>query len=49
MLTTTSFGKANSWVIPNSEWRTQFWIDYEETYYSTYVDFDTMTWAETLW
>lgn len=51
MSNTASFGVSNAWIIPNSEWRTWFKItvDGVDYSYTTYVDFDTLTWKETFW
>lgn len=44
-----SFGKENTWMIPNQEWKTEFKIEGSENLiYSTYVDIETMTWMEVL-
>ena len=49
MHTTTSFGKENVWKLPNSMWKTEFKIEgSDDLIYSTYVDFETMTWMEVL-
>ena len=49
MMVTKSFGKSNSWVIPDSEWRIRFHIAKNDHEYATYVDFDTSMWKEGLW
>lgn len=49
MLVTHSFGESNVWIVPDSEWRVQYYIAYNENTYATYVDFETSTWKEGLW
>ena len=48
-MTTYSFGSWNQWIIPGSDFRTQFWIKNSDTVYATYVDVENMKWCEGLW
>jgi hypothetical protein len=39
----TSLHEANDWTYPNSELKTQIYIDNRGTYYRTFIDLHTMT------
>ena len=39
----TSLGEKNDWAFPDSEIKTQIYIDKDGTYYRTYVDLNSMT------
>lgn len=47
MRASTSFGEFNQWPIAGAEVKFEFWINHDDTYYTTYINFDEMVWTET--
>ena len=46
----TSFNAAeSSWQLAGADVRSQFWIDIDKTYYTTYIDYDDLTLIGTFW
>lgn len=46
----TSFNAAeSSWKLAGADVRSQFWIDINKTYYTTYIDFDELVLVGTFW
>ena len=46
---TTSFDSEYNFEISASQVRAQYWIDYEDTYFNTYINFESLQWVETYW
>ena len=46
METTSSFDRWNEWPVRNADVRTQFKIDYEDTVFSIYINFESLLWTE---